>query len=76
MFSSAAHALARQVTEADLAQGSIYPALTRIREVSAHIATAVAEVAYKRKLASTRKPLDVLGHVTSQMYDPHYRDFA
>jgi len=76
MFSSAAHALARQVTEADLAQGSIYPALTRIREVSAHIATAVAEVAYKRKLASARKPLDVLGHVTSQMYDPHYRDFA
>ena len=76
MFSSAAHALARQVTEADLAQGSIYPALTRIREVSAHIATAVAEVAYKRKLASARKPLNVLGHVTSQMYDPHYRDFA
>jgi len=76
MFSSAAHALARQVTEADLAQGSIYPALTRIREVSAHIATAVADIAYKRKLAATRKPLDPLKHISAQMYDPHYRDFA
>jgi malate dehydrogenase (oxaloacetate-decarboxylating)(NADP+) len=76
MFASAAHALARQVTEADLAQGSIYPALTRIREVSAHIAAAVADVAYKRKLAASRKPLDVLKHISSQMYDPHYRDFA
>ena len=72
MFSSAAHALARQVTEADLAQGSIYPALTRVREVSAHIAAAVADVAYKRKLAAGRKPLDVLKHITAQMYDPRY----
>jgi malate dehydrogenase (oxaloacetate-decarboxylating)(NADP+) len=72
MFSSAAHALARQVSEADLAQGSIYPALTRIREVSAHIAVAVADVAYKRKLTASRKPADLLAHVTSRMYDPHY----
>ena len=72
MFSSAAHALARQVTEGDLAQGSIYPALTRIREVSAHIAAAVADVAYKRKLTASRKPADVLEHVTAMMYDPHY----
>jgi malate dehydrogenase (oxaloacetate-decarboxylating)(NADP+) len=76
MFSSAAHALARQVTESDLAQGSIYPALTRIREVSAHIASAVADVAYKRKLAATRRPADVLSHISAQMYDPHYRDYA
>lgn len=72
MFSSAAHALARQVTEADLAQGSIYPALTRIREVSAHIAAAVAEVAYKRRLTAARKPADILAHVCSRMYDPRY----
>ena len=76
MFSSAAHALARQVTEADLAQGSIYPALTRIREVSAHIAAAVADVAYKRKLTAARKPADVLAHVKSRMYDPRYGTLA
>jgi malate dehydrogenase (oxaloacetate-decarboxylating)(NADP+) len=72
MFASAAHALARQVTEADLAQGSIYPALTRVREVSAHIAAAVAEVAYKRRLTDARKPADIFAHVTAQMYDPRY----
>jgi hypothetical protein len=54
IFMSAAHALARLVTEADLAQGSLYPALPRIREVSAHIAAVAARVAYRRGLA-TRK---------------------
>ena len=42
MFMDAAHTLAQLVTESDLAQGSLYPALPRIREVSAHIAEAVA----------------------------------
>jgi malate dehydrogenase (oxaloacetate-decarboxylating)(NADP+) len=73
MFSAAAETLASQVTAADLAQGSIYPSLTRIREVSAHIAAAVAEVAYERGLAAKRRPQDVLAYVKSQMYDPHYR---
>src|SRR3954464_1416423 len=37
MFMAAAHTLANCVTGADLEQGSLYPALPRIREVSAHI---------------------------------------
>jgi len=72
MFAAVAQTLAGQVTAADLAQGSIYPALTRIREVSAHIAAAVAEVAYARGLAATRRPKNVLAYVKSHMYDPHY----
>ena len=51
MFMGAALALAHLVSEADLAQGSLYPALPRIREVSAHIAAEVAQVAYTRGLA-------------------------
>ena len=51
MFMAAAHALADLVNESDILQGSLYPALARIREVSAHIAAAVAYVAYKRGLA-------------------------
>ena len=42
MFMAAAHTLAQLVSEDDLEQGSLYPALPRIREVSAHIAAAVA----------------------------------
>ncbi len=44
--------------------GRIYPSLKRIQEVSAHIAAAVAEVAFKDGLAGVRKPANVLEFVT------------
>jgi malate dehydrogenase (oxaloacetate-decarboxylating)(NADP+) len=72
MFMVAARALAHLVTEADLKQGSLYPALPRIREASAHIAAAVAGVAYKRGLAAGQAPRNLLAYVQSQMYEPHY----
>ncbi len=72
MFMAAAHTLAQLVSTADLDQGSLYPALPRIREVSARIAAAVAEVAYKRGLAAGQPPKDLLAYVQSQMYDPRY----
>jgi malate dehydrogenase (oxaloacetate-decarboxylating)(NADP+) len=72
MFMVAARTLAQLVTEHDLAQGSLYPALPRIREVSAHIAAAVADTAYTNGLAGKPKPADVLGELRSQMFDPHY----
>jgi malate dehydrogenase (oxaloacetate-decarboxylating)(NADP+) len=72
MFMAAARTLAAMVTEEDLAQGSLYPALPRIREVSARIGAAVAEVAYRRGLAAMTPPADVLAYVKSQMYDPRY----
>jgi malate dehydrogenase (oxaloacetate-decarboxylating)(NADP+) len=76
MFMGAAHALAQLVTQADLAQGSLYPALPRIREVSAHIAAEVARIAYKRGLAVGKAPDDLLAYVKSQMYDPSYTSYA
>jgi malate dehydrogenase (oxaloacetate-decarboxylating)(NADP+) len=76
MFLAAARVLARQTTKADLDQGSLYPALARIRDVSAHIAAAVAEVAYARRLTSRRKPANLLAHIRSQMYDPAYPRYA
>ncbi len=72
MFMAAARALAQLVTEADLKQGSLYPALPRIREVSAHIAAAVAKIAYQRGLAAGRAPKNMLAHVKSHIYDPRY----
>ena len=72
MFMAAAHTLANCVTEADLAQGSLYPALPRIREVSAQIGAAVASVAYQNGLTNGQAPNDLLALVQAQMYDPHY----
>ena len=72
MFMAAAHTLANAVSEADLTQGSLYPALPRIREVSAQIGAAVAGVAYQRGLAQGPTPNDLIGIVQAQMYDPRY----
>ena len=72
MFMAAAHTLAYLVNPDDIEQGSLYPALPRIREVSAHIAVAVAEVAYKRGLATLPRPNNMMAFIESQMYDPQY----
>ncbi|MEZ4672361.1 MAG: NAD-dependent malic enzyme [Anaerolineae bacterium] len=72
MFAAAAHALAAQVSEADLTQGTIFPPLASIRRVSAAIAVAVAEVAYSQGLAETPRPKDLGAYVVSQMYEPRY----
>jgi malate dehydrogenase (oxaloacetate-decarboxylating)(NADP+) len=76
MFMAAAHALAAQVSDADLGQGSLYPPLGSIRDVSAHIAAAVADVAYRAELAPGPRPPDLLGFVRSQMYEPRYATYV
>jgi malate dehydrogenase (oxaloacetate-decarboxylating)(NADP+) len=76
MFMSAAFALARLVTEMDLEQGSLYPALPRIREISEHIAVAIVQVAHHRGLAVEQEPKDILLHVRSQMYEPRYCSYV
>jgi malate dehydrogenase (oxaloacetate-decarboxylating)(NADP+) len=76
MFMSAARTLANFVSESDLEQGSLYPALPRIREVSARIAAEVAQVAYQRGLAARPAPSDVLAYVQSQMYEPCYCNYV
>jgi malate dehydrogenase (oxaloacetate-decarboxylating)(NADP+) len=73
MFLAAARALADLVTEQDLVQGSLYPPLARVREISARIAAVVAEVAFDRGLAGVPRPQDLLSFVSSQMYEPAYR---
>ncbi len=76
MFMAAAETLAKLVCDADLAQGSLYPALPRIREVSAQIAAAVARVAYDQGFATGPAPANLLGYVTSQMYEPRYSSYV
>jgi malate dehydrogenase (oxaloacetate-decarboxylating)(NADP+) len=72
MFMAAARTLATLATPADLEQGSLYPPLADIRRVSARIATAVAEIAFREKLATVPQPRDILAWVESSMYQPRY----
>ncbi len=76
MFMAAARTLAELVTDDDLKQGSLFPALARIREVSAQIGVAVAENAYASGLAGKPKPQDVMADVRAQMYDPRYESYV
>ncbi len=76
MFFAAARALADQVSEADLAQGLIYPPIGSIRQVSAAIAVAVAKVAYQRGLAAEPEPDDLPAYIEAQMYVPRYQSYV
>jgi malate dehydrogenase (oxaloacetate-decarboxylating)(NADP+) len=76
MFFAAAKALAKEVSEDDLAEGSVYPPLPQIRDVSAVIASVVAEVAYERGLATVERPDDLLDHMKSRQYQPDYESYV
>ena len=76
MFMAAARTLASCVTDPDLAQGSLYPPLSGVREVSARIAAAVAEIAYRDDLATLERPDDLAEYIHGQMYDPRYISYV
>jgi len=76
MFVASARALARLVRPADLELGRVYPALTRIREVSLEIASAVASVAWDSGLTDRRRPADIRAFIASRMYQPMYPSYA
>jgi malate dehydrogenase (oxaloacetate-decarboxylating)(NADP+) len=73
MFIVAARSLARQVAQADLDCGRIFPALPRIRQVSRAIAIDVAERVFARGLAGIPRPADLAALVGAAVYEPVYR---
>eukprot|EP01127_Copromyxa_protea_P013573 TRINITY_DN3678_c0_g4_i1.p1 TRINITY_DN3678_c0_g4~~TRINITY_DN3678_c0_g4_i1.p1 ORF type:complete len:535 (-),score=146.30 TRINITY_DN3678_c0_g4_i1:59-1663(-) len=72
MVTASAMTLASLVTPENLSLGNIYPDLTRIREISVDIATAVIEQAFKENLANIEKPADIKAFVKENMWKPHY----
>jgi malate dehydrogenase (oxaloacetate-decarboxylating)(NADP+) len=76
MFMAAARTLADTVSDEDLAQGSLYPPLNRVRDVSARIAAAVGDVAFREGHAEVDPPGDMVELMRSQMYDPRYASYA
>jgi len=76
MFIKAARTLASLTRDDELAEGRVYPALTRIHEVSLAIAIAVAEEVYAQHLNNLPRPDDLPGYIRSQMFRPEYPDYT
>jgi malate dehydrogenase (oxaloacetate-decarboxylating)(NADP+) len=72
MFIAAAHAVAEQVTQAELDTGLIYPRQNTILKTEVYAAQRVAEVIFKRDLARVAKPTDIAAFIESQLYKPQY----
>jgi malic enzyme len=71
MFAAAADCLAAEVTEADLARGSLFPPVRHLRRVSARVAAAVAREAGRAGVAE--RPLDeaeIAAAVSAAMWEP------
>ncbi|MCX6955795.1 MAG: NAD-dependent malic enzyme [Verrucomicrobia bacterium] len=75
MFLSAAQTLASLVEPSDLAVGRVYPPLTKIRDVSLQIATAVADSAHRLGLARAARPADIEADIRGRMFEPTYHDY-
>jgi len=72
MFIIAAQSLAAQVTQADRDCGRIFPALSRIRQVSREIAVAVAAHVFAHDLAGVPRPDDLRALIEAAVYEPSY----
>ncbi|KAL6558377.1 hypothetical protein OROMI_018727 [Orobanche minor] len=74
MLLAASEALAGQVTQEHYDKGMMYPPLSNIRNISAHIAAKVAAKAYELGLATRLpRPADLVKYAESCMYTPNYR---
>jgi malic enzyme len=74
MTNAASKALAAQVTDAELAVGLLFPSVSRLRDVSFEVATAVAREAIREGVASHAED-DVERAVRATMWEPQYRCF-
>lgn len=78
LFLVAARALAAFVTEADLAEGALYPKLSDIRAVSKAIAEQVARAGDELALSCLDAAAieDLPARIEAYMYEPVYREYA
>ncbi|XP_063151896.1 NAD-dependent malic enzyme, mitochondrial [Candoia aspera] len=76
VFLEAAKALTEQLSEEELAEGRLYPALSNIREVSINIAIKVMEYLYANHMAFYYpEPADKAQHVRSRIWSYEYESF-
>lgn len=71
-----AQALAKLVTDEHRAEGAIFPPISDLRNISAHVAKAVAQKAYDAGVATQLpKPPDLLQTAFKFMYRSSYRNY-
>ncbi|KAK9812749.1 hypothetical protein WJX72_002964 [[Myrmecia] bisecta] len=70
MLIAAAKGLADYVSPEDIKKGKIYPDLGELRDISAVVATAVGEEAFRLGLAGIPKPQDLGKFIRSRMWLP------
>jgi malate dehydrogenase (oxaloacetate-decarboxylating) len=76
MFAAAAETLAGLVTDADLAQGALFPAMGELRRVTVKVAEAVVREARDRGLGRPLTDAEVPQAVAAAMWEPEYPELA
>lgn len=76
MITRAAHALAEQITDAELERGLLYPDVSRLREITANAAAAVCRQAFEQGLARAEAPADFVAAAHDAMWSPEYPSFV
>jgi malate dehydrogenase (oxaloacetate-decarboxylating)(NADP+) len=76
LFVAAAHAVADEVTQAELDIGLIYPPQSTIMKTELHVAQRVAEMIFARGLARVPVPKDIAAFVESQTYKAEYQSLV
>ena len=74
MFLAASRTLAKMVTAEEISEGRVYPCLSRIREVSLRIATAVAKIAFREQLTLLPEPANLEADIAMRMFQAEYAE--
>ena len=75
MFLAASRTLAKMVTAEEISEGRVYPCLSRIREVSLRIATAVAKIAFREQLTLLPEPANLEADIAMRMFQAEYAEY-
>ncbi|MGH8496686.1 MAG: NAD-dependent malic enzyme [Gammaproteobacteria bacterium] len=76
MISGAARALADAVLEDELAQGLLYPAIPRLREVTRAVTAAVMQRARDEEIGVALSDAEIEHRIGEAMWEPVYPDFV
>ncbi|KAG9397019.1 Malic enzyme cytosolic [Carpediemonas membranifera] len=72
MISAAATACAKYVPDEEVVKGVLLPRLTDIRDISAHVAAAVMEVAFEQGHAMVERPADLVQYARDHQWKVQY----